>query len=191
MSIAIRPFGLDEMEAIQAIDRSVEQTAEYLVEPTAEAVGLVLKRRPLLAPVPMAGWAEGELAACLEQWRKSVKQGATAIGAYEDGRMVGVAILGETLFDRTAELQAFFVASRYRQGPAATKLLSAVEEQARQQSAATVFLFITLTSAQAIDFYLNSGFRVIGLQDTSRVKNRGWELRLAKAVAPVSADGAD
>jgi ribosomal protein S18 acetylase RimI-like enzyme len=184
MSIVIRPFGLDEMGAIQAIDRSVEQTAEYLVEPTPDAVGLVLKRRPLLAPVPMAGWASGELAARLEQWRKLVKDGATALGAYEDDRMVGMALLGETLFDETAELQAFFVASRYRQGPAASKLLAAVEDQARQQNAGTISLFVTLTSAQAIDFYLDSGFRVIGLQDTSRVKNRGWELRLAKAVAP-------
>ncbi len=184
MSITIRPFGLDEMESIQAIDRSVEQTAEYRVEPTSDAVGLVLKRRPLLAPVPMAGWAEGELAARLEQWRQSVKQGATPIGAYEEDRMVGMALLSETLFDETAELQAFFIASRFRQGPAATKLLSAVEDQAREQSATTVFLFITLTSAQAIDFYLDSGFRVIGLQDTSRVKNRGWELRLAKVVTP-------
>jgi ribosomal protein S18 acetylase RimI-like enzyme len=189
MSIVIRPFGLDEMESIQAIDRSVEQTAEYLVEPTPDAVGLMLKRRPLLAPVPMAGWAAGELAARLEQWRTLVKNGATAIGAYEDERMVGMALLGKTLFDTTAELHAFFIASRYRQGPAAEKLLAAVEDQARRQDAGAISLFITLTSAQAIDFYLDSGFRVIGLQDTSRVKHKGWELRLAKTVAPPAGNG--
>jgi ribosomal protein S18 acetylase RimI-like enzyme len=182
MDIAIRPFGLDEMEAIGSIDRSIEQNAEYIVEPLADPPGLGLKRHPLLAPVPMASWAPNELAGRLELWRRSHKEGATFLGAFDNARMVGFAILSQKLFDDTVEIYGLSVTAKYRRRGVATRLLAAVEEAARGLGAVVMTLFTTRQNAAGLDFYLGASFRVIGLQDTTRVKNKGWEIRLAKTV---------
>lgn len=121
-----------------------------------------LKRYPLSA----RAWA---------QYRGLVRQ-ATSLGAYDGGRLVGLALVERRESERTLWIWEFGVAETHRRRGIGTALLRELTKRARAASYRVIGLETQTTNAPAIDFYRRNGFAVTRIDPTfysRRLASRG------------------
>ena len=171
-----------EIGSIACIDRSEVRSAQYAVEHVEGPPCLRLVRQELQMPTAVANWGESELRSRMQLWRRNLTDGASFWGAFLGERLVSFALISERFPDQTAELYSLFVDAAHRRKGIGSELLARAEQEAVNMGAHTMSLFTALKNAGAIDFFLSTGYQVIGIHDSSTVKHKGWELRLAKAL---------
>ena len=183
MDIAIGPMGANELGDIARIDTSQEQTAEYVLKRSKRTLGLTLSKRALETPTISTTWGAREVTGRMELWRRNLADGATFYGAHLAEKLVGFVLVSWRLSDGTVELYSIFVDRAHRRQGIGSALVAKAEERAAELRAHTVHMSTTMANAAAVDFYRARGYRLIGVYDTTKVKDKGAEISLAKELA--------
>jgi ribosomal protein S18 acetylase RimI-like enzyme len=92
-------------------------------------------------------------------WKTDLERGGVAIGAFDDGLLVGIAVLRYQLTDTMAQLAALFVSRNYRRQGIAARLTREVIRLAREDGARELYVSAT-PSQSAVGFYRSQGFRL-------------------------------
>ncbi len=86
-----------------------------------------------------------------------------SLGAYEDDRLVGLAVIEPRWWNRTFFIWEFHVAEAYRRRGIGRQLMQAVVDKARQAGFRVVALETQSTNLPAISFYRSVGFEIDAL----------------------------
>jgi ribosomal protein S18 acetylase RimI-like enzyme len=97
-----------------------------------------------------------------EVYPKALAQGLS-LGAYLDGKLVGLAITERRDWNETLWLWEFHVAAAQRRRGIGRKLMSALEERARAAGLRVIALETQNTNVPAIRFYRALGFEIEGI----------------------------
>ena len=100
---------------------------------------------------------------CAEMFVPSYRMECAAyFGAYSDGVLVGYA--GAFIVSDSAEVDNIAVLPEYRRKGAATALLSALENEARERGAAKLRLEVRESNTAALSLYEKAGFYRVGVR---------------------------
>ncbi|GMQ79262.1 MAG: N-acetyltransferase [Anaerolineae bacterium] len=88
-------------------------------------------------------------------------RGAVMLGAFTNGRLVGVGILQPNLRPSTAQIAFLHVSLLYRRIGIASRILKDLIKSADEQGAKRIYISAT-PSGSAVGFYLHHGFRPTG-----------------------------
>lgn len=149
--VNLRHMTGEELARVEEIDVSERGATVYAV---AEGK-LVLKEEP---------WQRQRRSAekwqpHIEQWQTLLEQGGAAIGAFEDGRLVGVTVLRYRLTHCTAQLAALFVDRAHRRAGIASALTRELIRLAQAAGARDLYVSAT-PSESAVGFYTSQGFHL-------------------------------
>lgn len=181
MPITLRQLERDEIPLIGQIDNSDCVTARYVVHPQADGLGLCLRREIIDPPQEEPNWGEKELAHRYALWiRNRDEEGAVFLGAFEQGRLVGMVAVARRPGGRTAELYALHVDRSCRHRGIGRALLDETEQQCIRWRCDTLILY-TGFKASTLDFYRARGYRVVGIQ-TPTIRTKNFDLTLAKTL---------
>lgn len=114
-----------------------------------------LSRRPETwsrPPRPVERWAEFET-----RWRTYIANGGAALGAFEGGRLVGIATLRRAVRPGVDQLEALFVDRRHRSRGIAAALVGEIAGLAREGGARELYVSAT-PSESAVGCYRSLGF---------------------------------
>jgi ribosomal protein S18 acetylase RimI-like enzyme len=92
--------------------------------------------------------------------KRHMDAGATALGAFDGDRLVGIGVLTPEIRPGLAQLAYLHVSSPYRRMGIASTLTRALLSLARDRGACHVYVSST-PSRSAVDFYSSFGFRVV------------------------------
>jgi predicted N-acetyltransferase YhbS len=155
----IRELVRDEIEQIWDIDRrEVIEAVYYLVDGQ-----LVLRPEHY----DMQGWPPGEAEKYTPILLENYDRGGVFFGAFEDGRLVGVAVLEKKFIGQPRDqLQLSFlhVSRDYRGKGVGKRLFELAKEHARQMGASRLYVSAT-PSEHTVNFYLSLGCTVALLPD--------------------------
>jgi GNAT superfamily N-acetyltransferase len=104
-------------------------------------------------PRSAARWAEFE-----SRWRAFLPDAGAALGAFEAGRLVGIATLRRGVRPGTDQLEALFVDRAHRRRGIGSLLIDRIVAFARDGGARTLYVFAT-PSESAVGCYRSRGFR--------------------------------
>src|SRR5215472_10679337 len=93
----------------------------------------------------------------LEQWKATLERAGVALGAFDDKRLVGIAVLEYHLTESMAHLVALFVSKDYRRQGIASQLMQEIMRLAKTHGASQIYVSAT-PSESAIGFYLSQRF---------------------------------
>lgn len=93
----------------------------------------------------------------IEQWKTILEHGGTAIGAFKNRRLVGIAVIRYRLTASMAQLAALFVDSAHRRQGIAAALTQEIIRLARADGAHALYVSAT-PSESAVGFYTSQGF---------------------------------
>jgi GNAT superfamily N-acetyltransferase len=137
------------------IDRSEEVRTHY------RQVGKRLVAEPLEESVPNF-FAEGNfhsLPELVKTWQPVVDAGGVLLGAFDEGRLAGIALLGNEVAQDVLQLALLFVSRPYRRCGVASALMDEIEQLARDRDAYAVYVS-AVPSDSSVGFYLSRGFRL-------------------------------
>ncbi len=145
----IRPLELDELSRATEID--VTEDGTTILEQRGAQLAVrsdTWSRRPRSAE----GWAEFE-----GHWRAFLPGGGLALGAFDGGRLVGIATLRRGIRPGMDQLEALFVDRAHRRQGIASRLIDGIEVAAREGGAHVLYVSAT-PSESAVGCYLSHGF---------------------------------
>ncbi len=149
-----RPLGAPELDLLRALDRSERIDEAYRLE----------EGRLVLHPAPceVSGFDPAELEGLLARQRKILAGGGAVLGAFEGGRLAGMASVERRLRgarrDR-AKMDILYVGAPFRGRGVARALVARAREAGRAMGAA--FLYVSATPTRhTVDFYLRCGARL-------------------------------
>ncbi len=91
-------------------------------------------------------------------WRSALESGGVALGAFDEERFAGLAVIRFDLAEGVAQLFALYVDRAHRRRGVGSELLKAAERLSADRGAGTLYVS-AVPNASAIDFYLRAGFR--------------------------------
>ncbi len=147
--IEIRPLALAELCRATEIDVTEEGTT------VLEQRGRDVSTRPETwsrPPRSAQRWAEFEA-----RWRAFLPDSGVALGAFEAGRLVGIATLRRRVQPGTDQLEALFVDRAHRRRGVGSLLIDRVVALARDGGARTLYVSAT-PSESAVGSYRSRGF---------------------------------
>ena len=97
-----------------------------------------------------------------------------SLGAYDGGRLVGLALAEPRAWNRSVWVHEFAVAASHRRRGIGTRLMAALARRARAERYRALVCETQSTNAPAIDFYRAVGFRLEGV-DVSYYSNEDLE----------------
>jgi len=97
-------------------------------------------------------WTEFEA-----RWRAFIPDAGAALGAFQDGRLVGIATLRRGIRPHVDQLEALFVDRAHRRRGVATALVAATEGLAREGGGRILYVSAT-PSESAVGCYRSRGF---------------------------------
>jgi len=152
--LTIERLPLDGLERFGEIDRSEEITVHYA------QVGTTLEATAVHDVVPTFR-AEGpySVAALVEEWQPVVDAGGVLLGAFEDGELAGIALLGQEVAPQVRQVALLFVSRPYRRRGVARALMAELELVARDAGATALYVS-SIRSNSAVGFYLSRGFEL-------------------------------
>lgn len=174
-----REMNPEELFRIGEVNRSEKVIAEYIPQPDTTGFGLVAVCTPHHPPQSIPPWGKEGVESRAADWKKQVDRGGFLYGAFDNGRLVGFALLGPIRSDDSIELVALFVDADYRRTGIGTMLMNQVEERALAMGADAMFLYANPT-VSSVDFYQKSGFQIIGLISKTIVKSLPGDIVMAK-----------
>lgn len=145
----IRP--LDAAELSRAVEIDVTEEGEVVLEQRGAAV-VARPETWSRPPRPAERWAVFEAT-----WRAFIPDAGVALGAFVDGRLVGIATLRRGIRPGTDQLEALFVDRAHRRLGVATALVAAIEALARDGGAKDLYVSAT-PSESAVGLYRSRGF---------------------------------
>lgn len=154
-----RPLSRDEIEDIWRIDRSEVIDGIYYYEDGA----LVLKPEHY----DMRGWQPGTPERAVLDLEDCFDRGGWFRGLYDDGRLVGVAVLESKFMGRNGDqlqLKFMHVSSGYRDQGLGRRLFGSARAAARERGARSLYISAT-PSEHTVNFYLGQGCRVTAEPD--------------------------
>ncbi|HLJ68264.1 MAG TPA: GNAT family N-acetyltransferase [Chloroflexota bacterium] len=147
--MTVRRLAADELTGVYAIDMTESGDTVYrIVDDQLQSVAEKWQRPPRTKK----RWDD-----MIARWRNTLERGGEAWGAYDNGRMVAIAVLRYRLSDDVAELAALFVSRPYRRRGIARRLTQTVLDAAHQSGASSVYVSAT-PSVSAVGFYRRMGF---------------------------------
>jgi GNAT superfamily N-acetyltransferase len=147
--LEMRSLALDELSRATEIDVTEDGTTILEQRGTGLSVRAdTWSRRPRTAE----GWAEFE-----RHWRAFIPEAGMAIGAFEGGRLVGIATLKRGIRPGLDQLEALFVDRAHRRRGIASRLIDGIEGAAREGGARSLYVSAT-PSESAVGCYLSRGF---------------------------------
>ena len=153
MSIVVDDLGDDGLKRFAEIDRSEEARTHY------RQVGKALIAESVQDSIPNF-FVEGDhhsLPELVRVWQPVVDAGGVLLGAFEEGRLAGIALLGEEVAIDVVQLALLFVSRPYRRCGVANALLDQCERLVRERDAAAIYVSSVPTES-AVGFYLSRGF---------------------------------
>ncbi len=154
-----RALSRDEIEDVWGLDRSEVIDCIYYYEDDA----LVLKPEHY----DMRGWLPGMPERAALQLEDCYDRGGWFHGLFDDGRLVGVAVLESKFMGRNGDqLQLTFmhVGSAYRDQGLGRRLFESARAAARERGAKSLYISAT-PSEHTVNFYLGRGCRVTAEPD--------------------------
>jgi GNAT superfamily N-acetyltransferase len=154
VSLVIERLPKDGLERFREIDRSEEVATHY------RQVGRRLVSKPVHDSVPNF-LAEGDfhsIPGLVRTWQPVVDAGGVLLGAFEDGRLAGIALLGGEVAADVRQVALLYVSRPYRGRGVATALLDEMEQLARDEDARALYVSSVPTDS-AVGFYLSRGFQ--------------------------------
>lgn len=155
MRIDYRELKLDELDGIRGIDRSEQVDSVYLFRSGALVEKEVSYR--------MEGFPGDELEAVIRRQKQLLANGGWVYGAFDSGKLVGVASLENRFRGRThryCKMDILFVSSGYRHRGIAARLLGMCIAAARGIGAERLYISAT-ESKNTVDFYMKRGARLV------------------------------
>jgi GNAT superfamily N-acetyltransferase len=152
--LTIERLPRDGLERFREIDRSEEITVHYTQAGTsleATAVHDVVPTFPTEGPHSVA-----EL---VEEWQPVVDAGGVLLGAFDDGALAGIALLGAEVAPGVRQVGLLFVSRPYRRRGIAGALMTELELVARDAGATGLYVS-SVPSDSAVGFYLARGFEL-------------------------------
>lgn len=147
--VTLRPMRVEELARVEEIDVSESGATVYHY-----AGGrLVLTEEAWQRPRRSAE----QWRAHIEQWTPMLARGGAALGAFEDGSLVGIAVVRYRLTNTMAQLAALFVDRAHRRQGIAATLVQEVVQLARESGARSLYVSAT-PSESAVGFYSSKGF---------------------------------
>jgi GNAT superfamily N-acetyltransferase len=144
---------LAELGRIGEIDRTERITHQY------KASGAVLELIDVDIDAPRWGQPGANTTEhYVEVWTPLLEAGGTLIGAFDDGRLVGVAIYNPSLSEQVAQLAVLHVTRSHRRSGVGRLLTDEVVRMARSDGAKRLYVSATPTRG-TVDFYMSRGFR--------------------------------
>jgi len=157
MAIIIKQLPASAIDRIVEIDRSEHVTLLY----RAREGTLVTEEVDLDVPAWFnQGDEEHSVKAKLRQWRPILDEGGVLLGALDDDRLVGFAILRYRLDAGTAQLAVLHVSRPYRRQGIASQLTDEICHLARADGARSLYVSATPTNS-AVGLYARLGFILV------------------------------
>ncbi len=166
----------DEIPAIWGIDRR-ERIERIFV---ARAEGLVLQN----VGIDVQGWAAGRAEEETPVFEASFDAGAWFEGAFDDGRLVGVAVLESEFFGadgRTLQMSFLHVSAELRGTGVGKELFERARAEAKLRGAKRMYVSATPTENTVL-FYLARGCEVLAEPDARLFALEPEDIHLACAV---------
>lgn len=149
-----RTLARDEVKEVWAIDRSEVVDAVYYLENGS----LVLKREHY----DMQGWPLGDAEKYTPILEACYDQGGWFYGVFDDGRLVGMVVLGSRFIGKNRDqlqLRFLHLSRSYRNQGLGKQLFYLAKEEARKRGAKQLYISAT-PSEHTIGFYLRLGCKV-------------------------------
>jgi GNAT superfamily N-acetyltransferase len=93
----------------------------------------------------------------VRRWQGFLAAGGTAFGAFEDGKLIGVAVLRTRLTADTDQLASLYIDRAFRRSGVGRELVDRVVDTAREGGAVNLYVSAA-PSESAVSFYLSRGF---------------------------------
>jgi aminoglycoside phosphotransferase (APT) family kinase protein/GNAT superfamily N-acetyltransferase len=142
------------LQRFREIDRSEEVVTHY------RQVGKRLVAKRVNDSVPNFS-AEGDfhsIPELVKTWQPVVDAGGVLLGAFQEGHLAGIALLGGEVAAGVYQVALLFVSRPHRGRGVATALMNEVEQLARNENARALYVS-SVPSDSAVGFYLSRGFR--------------------------------
>jgi GNAT superfamily N-acetyltransferase len=151
MAIRTLELSQDDLGRIAEIDRSEKVRFKYVYERGA------LRQVEINHDIPT--WTERMVAEAVEMLEPKLREGGVFLGAFDDDRIVGVAVLGGAFIGEARDqlqLAFLYVSNGYRRRGVARRLLDEACLLARVKGARQLYISATETES-AVGFYLSYG----------------------------------
>jgi GNAT superfamily N-acetyltransferase len=154
VALTIERLSRDGLARFREIDRFEEITVHYT------QVGTSLEATPVHDVVPTFR-ADGphSVAELVEEWQPVVDGGGVLLGAFEDGALAGIALLGEEVAPDIHQVALLYVSRPHRRRGVASALMAELELAARDAGATGLYVS-SIRSDSAVGFYLSHGFEL-------------------------------
>jgi ribosomal protein S18 acetylase RimI-like enzyme len=156
MAIVIKQLAASDLGRIIEIDRSERVTLLYHTRDGE----LVPEEVDLAVPTWSSEGGEYSVQKKIKHWGPILHEGGVLLGALDDGRLVGIAILRYRLDEGMAQLAVLHVSRPYRRQGIASQLTEEVCRLARADGARSLYVSAT-PSNSAVGFYTNLGFTLV------------------------------
>jgi GNAT superfamily N-acetyltransferase len=154
VALVIERLPRDGLLRFREIDRSEEVKAHY------RQIGKRLVSAPASDSVPDF-FADGDfhsIPELVKTWQPVVDAGGVLLGAFEDGKLAGIALLGGEVAAGVRQVALLFVDRQHRGRGVATALMDEMERVARGERVGALYVS-SVPSDSAVGFYLSRGFR--------------------------------
>lgn len=149
MTIIIRTLSRDEYIRVREIDVTETGDIVYgLRDGTLVEEHTHWERQP---------WSTTRCEEVAADWRATIDQGGTVLGAFDGDRLVAEAALVPHLTDTKAQLRSLHVSRAYRRQGIAHQLVEQISRMAREAGAQELYVSAT-PSPSAVGFYSSFGF---------------------------------
>jgi GNAT superfamily N-acetyltransferase len=155
-TVLVEPLPNDALSRIAEIDRSETVRTLYTQR------GTELVPRAVNEEVPDF-FAEGEshsIPSLVAEWQPDLDAGGVLIGAFVDGALAGIAMLGIEVEEAVPQLALLFVSRPHRRMGVGDALLGEIEHLARERGARALYVS-AVPSDSAVGFYASRGFRPV------------------------------
>ena len=158
-AITFRPLLPEDVALLGQIDRSETVSRVYSVHNG--------ELRSEVAPHEIPAWSTEFIADHpgfnldfrAERLRSRLADGWIAIGAFDQGVLVGYCALRLGLTDTTAQVAELFVSRSHRRAGIGAQLMQRMGDEARRSGASHLYVSAVPTES-AVNFYLGQGFRL-------------------------------
>jgi GNAT superfamily N-acetyltransferase len=177
-SIHVRPLRSDELERVEEIDRSERIGAIYV----QRGMSLEIREGDFSAPAwDRDGTGEYSVAGQRAALEALVAGGAVALGAFDDGRLVGIGAAVTRIRPEVAQL-AYLHVSREARGRGIGARLSDELEAIAREAGVTSMVVSATPSVSTVDFYRRRGYEPMAEPLPELVELEPEDVHLLKSI---------
>ena len=176
-----RVMNTEEIFRIGEVNREEMVIAKYVAKSDPSGFSISAIREEIDSPSETPHWSEKGIENRAKSWKPALENGGFFYGAFNDDRLAGFVILGPKKWDDSGEIVALFVDKDQRRQGIASKLMKKAEEKAKEMGMNSLFLYSNPTES-SVSFYLNNGYRIVGLISKEIVRSLPGDIVMAKKI---------